>query len=240
MTRNLLLFTILSSALLLTSWRYLIVASDEQFGASSELQLTSETWDENKSVIPDAPLFPKVIQGYAKQGREVYVSLGCIACHTQQVRLEQTGNDLARGWGLRPSVPRDYIRQSQPLLGRFRLGPDLTNVGSRGELDEEALHRHLYSPQADSSESICQPNPFLYTIRAIQGDVSPEAYDLGNGTEMVPGRSARKLAAYLGSLRQNYELPEMPNIIEPEIEIVPIAPPVPAAASAENNESSDE
>ena len=129
-------------------------------------------------------------------------------------------------------VPRDAARAAG--------APPGAGGTSRAELDEEALHRHLYSPQTDSRDSICQPNPFLYTIRGIQGDVSPEAYDLGDGTEIVPGRAARKLAAYLSSLRQNYELPEMPNVVEPEIEIVPIAPIVSSVADAENNESTDE
>ncbi len=239
MTRNLFGLLVLSSILLLVSWTYLIVASNEQFGG---LTLTSDSLDENGSLIPDAPLFPKATAGLARQGREVYVSLGCIACHTQQVRLEHTGKDLARGWGLRPSMPRDYVRQEQPLLGRFRHGPDLANAGTRNELTEEALHRRLFSPQAALPDSICQPNPFLYERSEIQGDASADAYDLGDGTEIVPGREARKLVAYLGSLRQDYELPEMPFVVEPEIEIAPIPLPVPPSApvTSENNDTTDE
>jgi cytochrome c oxidase cbb3-type subunit 2 len=237
MTRNLLGLLVLSSVLLLVSWSYLIVGSNDQYG---ELGLTSDTLDENGSVIPDAALFPKATPGLAHQGSEVYVSLGCIACHTQQVRLEGVGNDLKRGWGLRPSMPRDYVRQSQPLLGRFRHGPDLANAGTRKELTEEALHRRLYSPQIEFPDSTCQPNPFLYDRRKIQGDVSEGAYDLQDGTEIIPGRAARKLVAYLSSLRQDYELPEMPFLIEPEIVIRPVSLLVPPSSTSENNGSSDE
>ena len=106
-------------------------------------------------------------------------------------------------------MPRDYIRQAQPLLGRFRHGPDLANAGARIK-EESALHLHLYSPQADLPDSICQPNPFLYEVRIIQGDKSEGAYDLGDGSEIVPSREARKLVAYLKSLNQEYKLPEMP------------------------------
>ena len=156
MTRNLTGLLVLSSVLLLFSWRYLIVATDRQYG---KLDLTSGSLDENGSIVAGASLYPKTISGMAHQGQQVYLSLGCITCHTQQVRLEGVGRDLERGWGLRPSMPRDYVRQAQPLLGRFRHGPDLSNAGTRKELTEEALHRHLYSPQADSPDSICQPNP---------------------------------------------------------------------------------
>src|SRR5699024_10837334 len=43
-----------------------------------------------------------------KRGREIYVSMGCVYCHSQQPRdPSQTPADKARGWG-RPSVPADY------------------------------------------------------------------------------------------------------------------------------------
>lgn len=233
MTRNLLGLLVLSSALLLVSWNYLIVASDEQFG---ELALTSDSLDENGSVIPNAPLFPQNQTSLGGQGQAVYVSLGCIACHTQQVRAEEVGNDLQRGWGLRPSMPRDYVRQSQPLLGRMRIGPDLANAGTRKELTEEALHLRLFSPQNASPDSVCQPNPFLYERSEIRGDVSGNAYDLGDGTQIAPGREAMKLVAYLSSLRQDYELPEMPFLVEPEFVF---ELPVPAAipVTSESNET---
>ena len=44
---------------------------------------------------------------------------------------EELGKDLERGFGQRVSVPRDYIMQSNVLLGYSRLGPDLSNVGAR-------------------------------------------------------------------------------------------------------------
>lgn len=237
MTRNLAGLLVLSSVLLLFSWRYLIVATDRQYG---KLDLTSGSLDENGSIVAGASLYPKTISGMAHQGQQVYLSLGCITCHTQQVRLEGVGRDLERGWGLRPSMPRDYVRQAQPLLGRFRHGPDLSNAGTRKELTEEALHRHLYSPQADSPDSICQPNPYLFERREIKGETSEGALDLGDGTEISPTRDARKLVGYLKSLRQDYELPEMPFVVEPEIVLLPSPPAIPVAPTSENNETSDE
>lgn len=238
MTRSLIGLLVLSNVLLLVSWRFVIVASDRQFG---DLVTTTSSLDEdgNPSAIGD--IYPQPIPGIARQGMQVYVSMGCIACHTQQVRLEGFGNDLARKWGERPSVPRDYIRQSQPLLGRFRIGPDLANAGTRDELTQEALHLHLYSPQADSPESICQPNPFLYEVREIQGDKTPGALDLGNGNEILPGPRSMKLVAYLRSLRQDYELPEMPIQVDLPDAAGPPTRPAPAIVStdSENNESKE-
>ena len=237
MTRNLLGLLILSSILLLVSWSYLIVASDDQFG---DLELTSGSLDENGTIIPGAPLFPKAVSGMALQGQQVYLSLGCVNCHTQQVRLEGIGRDLERGWGFRPSMPRDYVRLAQPLLGRFRHGPDLSNAGTRSELTEKSLHRHLYSPQADFPDSICQPNPFLFDRKDIDGDVSANGLSLGDGTEIIPNKDARKLVAYLKSLRQDYELPEMPFVVEPPMALAPVTPQNEGDASPENNQTSDE
>ena len=67
------------------------------------------------------PLFPSREPGLAIQGRAVYVSLGCVSCHTQQVRPAGQGSDIARGYGVRPSVARDYSQQKQVLLGDRRL-----------------------------------------------------------------------------------------------------------------------
>jgi len=48
------------------------------------------------------PLFPPRETGLAIQGRQVYIELGCVACHTQQVRPAGQGNDIAKGYGPRP------------------------------------------------------------------------------------------------------------------------------------------
>ena len=46
---------------------------------------------------------PNGTPGSAQQGSNEYLALGCTACHTQQVRLEEAGFDVERGWG--DSVP---------------------------------------------------------------------------------------------------------------------------------------
>ena len=53
--------------------------------------------------------FPQALPGIAAQGKLVYQDLGCIYCHTQQVRRPGYGGDIDRGWGERQSVARDYF-----------------------------------------------------------------------------------------------------------------------------------
>ena len=75
--------------------------------------------------------YPQQLTDLESAGRLEYQSLGCIYCHTQQVRPEDFGADIDRGWGQRRSVPRDYVLQNPPFLGTMRTGPDLANIGFR-------------------------------------------------------------------------------------------------------------
>ncbi len=140
------------------------------------------------------PLFPEREPGLAIQGRAVYRELGCIACHTQQVRPAGQGSDIARGWGSRPSVARDYVLQPQVLLGERRLGPDLANYGARAKSDDD-IHTLLRDPHS-AGYSLQKPDfAYLYVL-------SP------NGKTAKPTERAVALVAYLKSLRQDYASPE--------------------------------
>ena len=207
-----------SSGVLLTlviSWLAFIVGGRNQFG---DLEPTSEFLEENGSIPKGADLFPKAMSGIATQGSEEYTKLGCISCHTQQVRLTETGFDVEREWGKRPSVARDYILQENILLGNTRIGPDLANVGLRG-FSDEWLHRHLFDPQATVPGSICSPSPFLYETseEKIIGSIEVPSLssekndndDLNQSRFIIPTLRANKIVAYLQALGQNYELPEM-------------------------------
>lgn len=207
-----------SSGVLLTlviSWLAFIVGGRNQFG---DLEPTSEFLEENGSIPLGADLFPKAMSGIATQGSEEYIKLGCISCHTQQVRLTETGFDVERDWGKRPSVARDYILQENILLGNTRIGPDLANVGLRG-FSDEWLHRHLFDPQATVLGSICSPSPFLYETseEKIIGSIEVPSLssekndndDLNQSRYIIPTLRANKIVAYLQALGQNYELPEM-------------------------------
>ena len=128
------------------------------------------------------PLFPSREPGLAIQGRAVYVSLGCVSCHTQQVRPAGQGSDIARGYGVRASVARDYVQQKPVLLGERRIGPDLANYGARVK-DLGALHT-----------AIQHEGRFAFLYAGAKQEAASER--------------AIALAAYLQSLRQDYSSPE--------------------------------
>ena len=140
------------------AWLAFVVGAKNQYG---DLEPTAESLEEDGSIPVDAELFPKAMPGIAQLGAKDYLALGCVTCHTQQVRSEKAGFDVERGWGKRASVPRDYVLQDEVLLGHNRVGPDLANVGLR-EYSSEWLHKHLFMPQSVVEGSICQPSPFLY------------------------------------------------------------------------------
>jgi cytochrome c oxidase cbb3-type subunit 2 len=174
-------------------------------------------------------IYPIDVSGVQAQGRAVYVSQGCVSCHTEQVRDPSEGADIARGWGVRRTVARDYIYEKPVLLGSMRFGPDLANIGSRKDPDAPdkytaAWHyMHLYNPQATSPGSIMPSYKFLFEDRKIVGQKDADALDLtGNqapqpGHEIVPSMEARDLVAYLTSLDHSHPLKEAgPNIQPPQ------------------------
>lgn len=196
------------------SFTGLILSSNNQFGA---LKQTTETLEEDGSLVEGDPLYPRKEGGLALQGKQVYIEMGCIYCHTQQIRRPGFGGDFDRSWGPRATVARDYIMQERVLLGTMRTGPDLANVGGRA-LTADWHHQHLYDPQITSKGSNMPPFPFLYEVREIDGEPSPNAIDVpedsahypGAGYEVIPTQRADALVAYLLSLKIDYSLPEAP------------------------------
>jgi cytochrome c oxidase cbb3-type subunit 2 len=188
------------------AWLAFVVGAKNQYG---DLTQTSESLEKNGSIIKDAELYPQSMAGIAQLGAKDYLSLGCVTCHTQQVRSEESGFDVERGWGKRPSVPRDYILQDEVLLGHNRVGPDLANVGLR-EYSGEWLHKHLFMPQTVVDGSICQPSPFLYKISKspTESSIKTETIDKSE-IHIIPSLRANRIVSYLQSLHQNYQLPEI-------------------------------
>jgi cbb3-type cytochrome oxidase subunit 1 len=78
------------------------------------------------------------------RGRSLYISEGCVYCHTQQVRA------IVTDVGLGPvSVAGDYAFDPAGIAGRQRLGPDLAHAGSRDLTDSARWVRdHLVDPRA--------------------------------------------------------------------------------------------
>ncbi len=124
----------------------MILSSQNQIGSLGQSTETLELNDAGEAVqVEGDPLFPQRLSGLAQQGANEYIKLGCVQCHTQQIRRASTSTDLERGLAQRVTVPRDYIMQEKTVLGALRLGPDLIDVGSR-RTDRNWHLIHLFNP----------------------------------------------------------------------------------------------
>lgn len=155
---------------------------------------------------------PAGLKPYTEQeqrGRDVYVSQGCVYCHSQQPRSPDQAPDGVRGWG-RPAVAGDYTYDTPHQLGTMRTGPDLLNVGAR--LPSRDWHlTHLYQPRAIFGWSIMPAYPFLFEEKsaAAPGDAVvalPSQYAPKSGV-VIAKQEALDLTAYLLSLDRTYPAP---------------------------------
>jgi cytochrome c oxidase cbb3-type subunit 2 len=197
MTRTPLVFLGIFFALAFT-WTGVILTNQVSYGALAPVV------DEN-----EGKAFPEAISGVAAQGKMVYQDLGCVYCHTQQVRAPGLGVDIDRKWGERGSVARDYIREARVLIGSDRTGPDLRNIGAR-QSDAAWHYQHLYDPRSTSPNSIMPAYKFLFEKKKIIGQPSPVAMKVPveTGYEVVPTARGQALVAYLLSLKDSYNYPE--------------------------------
>lgn len=155
---------------------------------------------------------PSDLQPYTaaeQRGRDQYVSLGCVYCHSQQPRSQDQAPDGDRGWG-RPSVSSDYVFDNPHQLGTMRTGPDLLNIGTR--LPSVAWQlTHLYQPRSIYDWSIMPGYPFLFEVKpkSEPGDTVvavPEGFAPESGV-LVAKSEALDLAAYLLSLDRTFPAP---------------------------------
>ncbi len=174
--------------------------------------------------------YPRELQGEAARGRKVYQAMGCVYCHSQQVRpntpqdsddpnSEPMFPDIARGWGARRSMPIDYIHDKPVFLGTMRTGPDLANIGRRWDAVKQ--HKHLYNPRFELADSIMPAFRFLYEWKndsdvseddLVQKDLDKLVEGQWNwpqrkGEKLVPTTEAKALVAFLLSLKRDVELP---------------------------------
>jgi cytochrome c oxidase cbb3-type subunit 2 len=97
-----------------------------------------------------------------ERGRQVYISEGCINCHSQYVRPNSADVSM---WG--PSESLQQLRQERPpLIGNRRQGPDLAEVGNRRSA--LWLEAHFFDPPEVSGTSIMPSFAFLF--RDQRGD----------------------------------------------------------------------
>jgi cytochrome c oxidase cbb3-type subunit 2 len=188
------------------SWAGLLLTAQGQLGALGQF----------KDPVEET-INPQPMSGVADEGRLVYQDLGCVTCHTQQVRREGFGSDLARKWGTRGGYARDYIRDQTVFFGSSRIGPDLRNAGSaelHAGVDAEYLYRLLYAPQSVAPGTNMPAYPFLFDVHPTAGR-QPSAYAVKitgkaappAGYEVVPTARARELVTYLLNLKDTYDYP---------------------------------
>jgi cbb3-type cytochrome oxidase cytochrome c subunit len=124
------------------SWMGLALVPNSQIG-----HLDPQTDEEWTDIYPMPP------SGMAVRGRKVYTANGCFYCHSQQVRPAYAAADIDRKWGDRRSAPRDYIFARPVLLGKMRMGPDLSNIGKRAPADDQNAPAPGASPGASLAGS---------------------------------------------------------------------------------------
>ena len=193
-------------AILGLSWAGLLLTAHRQLGSLGQY----------KDPV-DETLYPQPLSGVADQGRLVYQDLGCVSCHTQQVRHEGFGADLERKWGQRAGYARDYIRESTVFIGQSRIGPDLRNAGSvelHPYVDADYFYKLLYAPQSVAPGTNMPAYTHLFDVHPLRGrQPSDKALALSGraappaGYEVVPTDRARALVAYLLSLKDAYDYP---------------------------------
>ena len=100
----------------------------------------------------DAPYQPSQVE----RGGQVYISEGCIHCHSQYVRPNSPDVLL---WGPVESIAEVRLQQP-PLIGNRRQGPDLSQVGTRRS--PLWLKAHFFDPAQVSGSSIMPSFGFLF------------------------------------------------------------------------------
>jgi len=163
--------------------------------------------------VEEGIFYPQPLSGPPASGREVYIDLGCVYCHSQQVRPEGFGADISRGWGNRRTVMRDYLFEPRNLTGTMRTGPDLANIGAR-QPSRDWHQLHLYNPRITSPGSNMPPHPFLFETGGDEtklprgATMLPAEWRSPGVVYIFPTARGRFLADYLLSLNKNVDLPE--------------------------------
>lgn len=118
------------------------------------------------------------------RGREVYVSEGCIHCHSQFVR-PRVSADVER-WGPARTLEA-VLAERPPLPGNRRQGPDLAEVGNRRTAEWQRLH--LKNPRAVVPGSRMPAYDYLFRGDGERGEALV-AYLASLGRETLAARWA--------------------------------------------------
>jgi cbb3-type cytochrome c oxidase subunit II len=113
-----------------------------------------------RAVHPTQPLLTA-----EQRGRQVYISEGCMSCHSQYVR-PNTPDVLM--WGPVQTV-EELHRERPPLIGNRRQGPDLSEVGARRS--PLWMKAHFFHPSEVSRASFMPSYAYLFRdARDNRGD----------------------------------------------------------------------
>ena len=184
----------------------------QQSGVACDVVLTDS--GKNPAAVTNAILSLK-LNGIDKVVADAAVDTITAAGGKAEIHIVATGPDIARGWGRRHSVAEDFLYDDPVQLGSVRIGPDLADVGARSP-DANWQLVHLYAPQSVVKGSAMPPFRYLFQVRKVGREPSPDALNLPKGFappagyEVVPTAEARELAAYLLSLRADVPLRDAP------------------------------
>jgi cytochrome c oxidase cbb3-type subunit II len=160
-----------------------------------------------------------VLSGDALAGKNVYVSEGCVGCHSQQVR----NVDMDKVFGSRPGIASDYAnlkrmnvwQNTATVMGTERTGPDLTNVGARQPSKDWNL-MHLFNPRSVVAQSIMPSYEWMFEIKENPSKTDvvvnvPASFLNGRVGKVVAKKEALQLLAYIQSLKQT----PLPDAVKP-------------------------
>ncbi|TVP50998.1 MAG: cytochrome-c oxidase, cbb3-type subunit I [Mongoliibacter sp.] len=159
------------------------------------------------------------------QGRDLYISHGCVGCHSQMIRPFRSETERYGEY----SKAGEFVYDRPFLWGSKRTGPDLHRVG--GKYPDSWHYHHMVDPRSMSPGSLMPPYPWMATstmdhkdlpakIRTLQklGVPYPEGYDAqanadlelqanqivanlkDSGIEVMPDTEIVALIAYLQRL----------------------------------------
>jgi cytochrome c oxidase cbb3-type subunit 2 len=152
------LFVLAAGAVILLAWPHSMVQQHKREVTLTLAMLLAAFGLNRYLTASDSPLPLTPVE----RGRQVYISEGCINCHTQYIRPNSP--DILM-WG--PAEPLQELRHERPpLIGNRRQGPDLSQVG--GRRSPLWLKLHFYNPPEVSGGSIMPSYAVLF--RDQRGD----------------------------------------------------------------------
>ena len=99
------------------------------------------------------------------QGRDLYISHGCVGCHSQMIRPFRSETERFGEY----SKAGEFVYDRPFLWGSKRTGPDLHRVG--GKYPDSWHYHHMVDPRSMSPGSLMPPYPWLATNMMSHNDV---------------------------------------------------------------------